>query len=187
MHRTALLTVLAAYIAALVKLWGVTGGAPALDPLAARSRFVERAMLDHRFTEALPVALELQREYANDALPPFWLATIYHGLDQPRDEIAAWTAYLRLAPAGAGNACPALASAYARAGDRARALERYQQCVQDDPADPQRLIDLGDALQEAGETRDAIVAYRSAAQLDPRDPVPARRITRLTPPDASPR
>ena len=186
MPRTALLMLLAAYLAALVQLGGVTG-APALDPLAARARFVERAMLDRRFTEALPVALELQREYANDALPPFWLATIYRGLDRPHDEIAAWTSYLRLAPGSGGDACPALASAYARAGDRARALERYRQCVRDDPRDPQRLIDLGDALQEAGETRDAIAAFQSAAQLDPRDPVPARRITRLTAPDAPPR
>lgn len=129
MKRTALLlTLLVAYMAVMVRLAGVSSANNGFDALAPQSRFVEQAIGERRFTDALPVALELQRAHADESLIAYWLATIFRGLDRPRDEIAAWETYIRLSSSPA-DACPDLARAYERVGDRARALEQYQRCT----------------------------------------------------------
>jgi tetratricopeptide (TPR) repeat protein len=180
MSRTALvLTLLAAYIAVMVRLTGCSGVDRTLDALAPQSRSVEQAIGQGRFAEALPVALELQRAHEDDPLVAYWLATIFHGLDRPRDEVAAWQTYIRVSTTPL-DACPAIAEAYERLGDSARALEQYRRCVDYDPSEPDSLVDLAEASERAHNAGQALAAYRSAALLDPHNPVPARRIDELS-------
>lgn len=179
MNRTALLVVLAAYIAAIVRLAGVAGPEPILDPLDAQPRFVERAILERRFAAALPVALSLQRAYPKDSLVALWLTSIFKGLDRPRDEVSAWDAFARITTMP-GDACPAIADAYERMGERERALEQYRHCVAVEPREADRLLDLGEASERGGKRDEALSAFREAARLDPRNPAAARHIARLT-------
>ena len=93
--RTALLlTLLAAYAAAIVR--------PALvaesgfDAVGAESRFVELAIGEHRYAEALPVALDLRRAHSNEPLVAYWLALIYQGLGRTADARAALDDFQRL-------------------------------------------------------------------------------------------
>jgi tetratricopeptide (TPR) repeat protein len=180
MARTALLlTLLTTYLAVVVRLAGPTVGERHLDALAPQPRSVEQAIGERRFADALPVALELQRTHEDEPLVAYWLATIFHGLDRPRDEVAAWETYIRLSSAPA-EACPAIADAYQRLGDRARALELYRRCVDYDPREPDRLVDLGAACERERKFDQALVAYRSAARLDPHNPMLARRIDQIS-------
>ena len=76
LKRTALLLVLlAAYAAATARLAGV-GAADRFDAVAPPSRFVEHALGERRFADALPVALELQHVYPDEPLPAYCLAAI---------------------------------------------------------------------------------------------------------------
>jgi tetratricopeptide (TPR) repeat protein len=180
MNRTPLLlTLLAVFVGVIVRLAGGSGVDRSLDALAPQSRSVERAIGERRFADALPVALELQRAYEDESLIAYWLATIYHGLDRPRDEVAAWERYIRLSSAPA-EACPNIADALERLGERARALEQYQRCVGYDPREPDLLVDLGDAWEREQKVAQALATYRSAALLDPHNPALARRIDQLS-------
>ena len=179
MKRTALLLMLlAAYAAATARLAGV-GAADRLDAVAPPSRFVEQALGERRFADALPVALELQHVYPDEPLPAYWLAAIFRGLDRPRDEIDAWDTFIRVS-ASPAQACPGLAQAYERTGNRKRAIEEYRLCAAADPREPDFLADLGAAWERQGQHGDALAAYGSAARLDPANPELARRIGELS-------
>lgn len=179
MNRTALLlTLLAAYIAVAVQLAGMSDDRR-LDALAPQSRSVEQAIGERRFVDALPLALEVQRAHDDDPLVAFWLATIFRGLDRPRDEAAAWETYIRLSSAPA-EACPGVAEAYERLGERARSLDHLIRCVSNEPREPDHLVDLGDAWELEQKDERALAAYRAAALLGAHDPMLADRIERLS-------
>ena len=88
-------------------------------------------------------------------------------------------AFIR-ASASPADACPGLAQAYERTGNRKRAIEEFQRCAAADPQEPDFLADLGAAWERAGQHGDALAAYRSAACLDPANPELARRIGELS-------
>jgi hypothetical protein len=90
-----LLALLTAYVAAAVRPV-LVADERGFDALAPESRFVERAIGEHRFGDALPVALELRRVHAGEPLAAYWLATIYQGLDRAADARAAWDDFERL-------------------------------------------------------------------------------------------
>jgi tetratricopeptide (TPR) repeat protein len=180
MTRTAmLLTLLAAYVAVIVRLAGPSVAERRLDALAPQPRSVERAIGERRFADALPVAHELQRTHEDEPLIAYWLATIYHGLDRPRDEAAAWETYIDLSSTPA-EACPAIAEAYERLGDRERSFGLYRRCVDYDPGEPDRLVDLGEACERDQKYDEALAAFRSAALLDPHNPILARRVDQIS-------
>ena len=85
---------LAAYGAAVVHPALVAGNG--FDAVGPESRFVERAIGDHRYTEALPVALDLRRAHSGEPLVAYWLATIYRGLGRTADAQSAWDDFERL-------------------------------------------------------------------------------------------
>lgn len=180
MNRTAvLLMLLAAYLAVVVHLAGGAGADRRFDALSPQSRSVEQAIEARQFADALPLALEIQRAHADEPLIAYWLATIFRGLDRPRDEVAAWETYIQLSSAPA-EACPALADAYERMGDHAGSIVQYQRCVDYDPREPERLVDLAEALERAQSVEQALDAFRAAALLDPRNMMLARRIDDLS-------
>ena len=95
--RTGLLLVLlAAYVGATVRPALVAGSGGAFDALAPEARFIERAIGERRFGDALPVALDLRRAHVREPLVAYWLATIYQGLDRAADARSAWDDFRRL-------------------------------------------------------------------------------------------
>ena len=103
MTRTALLVgLLAAYIAATVGPALEQGSGHGFDALAPESRFVERAIGERRFGDALPVAIQLRRAHAGEPLVAYWLATIYQGLGRAADARSAWNDFTRLSGVAAG-------------------------------------------------------------------------------------
>jgi tetratricopeptide (TPR) repeat protein len=148
------------------------------DPLSPSGRHVELAIETGRFADALPVALSIREAFPEQPNVSYWLAEIYRGLDRPRDEAVAWDTFVSLTPGSA--ACPAWPQAHARAGHDQAALRAYQQCVAFAPEDPERLIDLADALAAHRKLDEARAAYARAAALDRADPRPALRLRELT-------
>lgn len=179
MKRPVLLTALLAVYAALLLRLPATGAAVRLDPLEVRPRSVEQAMSERRFSDALPVTLELHEAYPGDPLTDYWLATIYQGLDRPADEVTAWTRYISASSTPA-VACPALPLAYERLGQHEQSLLTYEHCAEYDPRDPQKLIDLAAAWEKDQNREAALTVYRRAALLDPSDPLISRHIRALT-------
>jgi tetratricopeptide (TPR) repeat protein len=149
-----------------------------MDVVSPRAREVEQAIASARFSAALPIALELRQAHPDEPLVELWLAAIYRGLDRHHDEAASWERFIALGSAPA-EACPGLADAYARA-DATRAVAAYQRCVDLDPRDPERLIDLAMALERAGRGQEAVEAWHRAGRLDPKHPAVARRLEHLT-------
>ena len=111
--RTAvLLALLAAYVAATIGPALEHGAGRGFDALAPESRFVEQAIGEHRFEDALPVAVQLRRTYTAEPLVAYWLATIYHGLGRAADARSSWDDFQRLSgsPDGANPSTEALAA-----------------------------------------------------------------------------
>ena len=90
-----LLALLAAYVAATVRP-AIGHGGRGFDALAPDARFVELAIGERRFGDALPVALDLRRAHGGEPLVAYWLATIYQGLGRTADARAAWNEFERL-------------------------------------------------------------------------------------------
>lgn len=102
--RTALLlALLAAYVAATVRPALEHGAGSGFDALAPESRFVERAIGEQRFVDALPVALQLRRAYSAEPLVAYWLATIYQGLGRAADARSALDDFERLSGSSSGG------------------------------------------------------------------------------------
>ena len=102
--RTALLLgLLAAYVAATLRPVLLDGAGHGFDALAPESRFVERAIGEHRFGDALPVALQLRHAHAGEPLVAYWLATIYQGLGRAADARSALDDFERLSGSSSGG------------------------------------------------------------------------------------
>ena len=91
-----LLALLAAYVGATVRPALVAGSGGGFDALAPEARFIERAIGERRFGDALPVALDLRRAHDREPLVAYWLATVYQGLGRAADARAAWDDFHRL-------------------------------------------------------------------------------------------
>lgn len=115
----------------------------AFDPFLPAARALEQRLAEARFAEALPLAVDLDRAYPQQAQVALWLARIHHGLKDPVREAAAWEQYAERSPAPE-EACPALPDAYARAGRDAEARAARQRCS---------AFDEKDSLRGAGEER----------------------------------
>ena len=169
MYRSLLLAILlAGYASIFVRLPGA-GPQGGFDPLSPRGRQVEEAIETDRFADALPVVLDLKRMYGDEPIVAYWLAETYRGLDRRRDEVEAWRAYIEVSSTPE-QACPALAEALSQLGQHDNAIRELQQCVEREPDNPERLIDLAAAYARLQRSEEAFDAYTRAAELDPDDP-----------------
>ena len=109
-----MLGLLAAYTAATVRP-ALEHGGRGFDALGPESRFVEHAIGEQRFENALPVALQLQRAFGAEPLVAYWLVTIYEGMGRTTDAAAAWNEFKRLSgsPDDVNASSEALAAVYA--------------------------------------------------------------------------
>lgn len=101
MRTVLLLGLLAAYVVAMVRP-ALEHGPGGFDALAPESRFVERAIGEQRFGDALRVALQLRRAHAGEPIVAYWLATIYQGLGRAADAHSAWDDFRRLSGSSGG-------------------------------------------------------------------------------------
>lgn len=178
MRRTILLALLlVGYAAILLSRSGLRERVQ-FDPFTPRARTVEQRIGEGRFVDALPIALELEREYPGEPLIRYWVARAYRGLNQPQQEIDAWESYVRVSPAPA-EACPSLPETLDRLGRVADALSAFERCAGFDPEDLDRLVDLGDAYQRAGRAADARQQFERAIALDAGHPWVRQRLARL--------
>jgi len=150
------------------------------DPLSPRGRHVEQALETGRFADALPLALGIREAFPEQPQVWYWLAEIDRGLDRPREEAEAWDTFVSITPARAA-ACPEWPQADARAGHDDAAMRGFERCVSFAPDDPERLLDLADALAQRRRMDAARAAYARAAALDQSDSRPAVRLRELTP------
>ena len=107
-RRTLLLVLLLAlYLASDVRsLLGGFVSRGTFDPFLPAARAIEQRIADGRFTEALPLAIDLERAYPGEPQIAWWFARVHHGLQDPVSEAAAWERYVESSPAP-GDACPA--------------------------------------------------------------------------------
>ena len=167
MRPLILAILLAGSLATFVRLPSADDGA--FDPLEPRGRQVERAIAEGAFETARPVAEQLNLHYPDTPVIALWLAEIYRGLGRTSDEAAALERYLQSA-GRPDEVCPALPQAYRRLEDASRAIDAYRRCAQAAPDDPERLVDLADALAAAGREADESDALQHLASIDPAHP-----------------
>jgi predicted Zn-dependent protease len=167
-RRLTLAILLLAYATVFVRLPSFDA-TRTFDPLDRRGREVERAIEERRFADALPILRDLQAAHPDNATIAYWSAEVHRGLDDTGEEARALEQMLRLT-AHADAVCPALPEAYARGGDRKRALDAYERCAATSPDDPERWVDLGVASAAAGLTVDAERAFERSRALDPSNP-----------------
>jgi len=134
-RRSILLVVLLAGYALVVGGVPTIGGPRVFDPLAPRPHVVERLIVARRFTEALPLAIELARDFPREPQVLSWIATARSGPGDRGAEAGAWDDYVNVSPT-ASDACPAWPEAHAAAGHADRALTAYERCAQLEPRDP---------------------------------------------------
>jgi tetratricopeptide (TPR) repeat protein len=163
----------AVYVAVLAR--PTIGSSGSFDAMAPRPRALEIAIGEERFEDALPIAIELRRMHADNALVAYWTALVYQGLKRPAEEAAAWESYLAHSSVPE-VACPALAEAYERAGNSAASLDALERCAARDAGNPERYLDLGDGLARAGRADQAQAAFSRGLAIDPRHPVLAARL-----------
>jgi len=168
-RRLILALLLFANVGLFVRLPSMAAPDRAFDPLAPRGREVERAIAERQFERALPIARELQVAHPAEPVVAFWLAEVLHGLNQFADEASQWERVRQLTN-HPDAVCPAIAEAYAHAGDDERALDRYEQCATDAAADAERWFDLAQAYAARGRAVDATRAYERSRALDPTNP-----------------
>jgi hypothetical protein len=98
-----------------------------LDPMAPAARQVELALVDGRFDDALPLAMEQRRTFPQDPLAAYWLAAIYRGLDRRADEARAWAEFAALSSSPL-DACPDAIDASRQSGDAQAAQAWERRC-----------------------------------------------------------
>ena len=94
------------------------------------------------------------------------LAKIYAGLDKAGDEASAWERFLRVSPTPQ-DACPSVAEAYWRAGDKEKSLDASVRCRDFDPMSGELNYFLGRAYERAGKPGEARAAYKEALRVEP--------------------
>ncbi len=173
-----MLAVVAALYAVVLRPTSPVGSADRVDPLSPAVRSIERALRDARPAEALQLAAAAVQQHPRDPFLKYLEATALQQLARPEDEAGAWEAYIALSDTP-GAACPAVAVAHEQRGEDGRALEWWRRCVTFEPDEPERLVDLADALARRGSTREARTRYEQAQVLDPGNPGLARAIAAL--------
>jgi Flp pilus assembly protein TadD len=172
--RRLVLAILLVGYAVLFVRFPAIGRSGGFEPLDPRGRQAEAAIEEGRFADALPIVRELARQHDSDPVILYWLAEVHRGLGQSGDEARAWEHVLDLT-GSAEFVCPSLPEAYARAGDRAKALDAYERCASAGADDPERWLDLGTAYAAAHRDSDAEAAFEKSRVLDdsnPRLPAP---------------
>ena len=132
-----------------------------------RCSTASRAAFDeHDWQKALGPTSALVEQFPNQQVYSERLARIYAGLGKPADEAAAWERFLRVSPTPE-DACPTVADAYWRAGDRAKSLDASIRCRDFDPLNGELNYYLGRAYERAERADDARAAYEEALRVEP--------------------
>lgn len=115
---------------------------------------------------ALQPTTMLVEKFPNQQVFAERLAKIYAGLDKAGDEASAWERFLRVSPTPQ-DACPAVAEAYWRAGDKEKSLDASVRCRDFDPLSGELNYFLGRAYERANKPAEAKQAYLDALKVEP--------------------
>jgi tetratricopeptide (TPR) repeat protein len=115
---------------------------------------------------ALAPTAALVEQFPNQQVFAERLARIHAGLGRAADEASAWERFLRVSPTPE-DACPAVAEAYWRAGEKERSLDASVRCRDFDPLSGELHYYLGRAYERAGRPADARASYEAALKVEP--------------------
>ena len=153
--------------------WGLFVSSPVSDPAEAAGSqshaLSERAttlIYAGRYDEALDSAVQLQRRFPSSHIFAQQVAIIYHQLDRPADEAAAWEQFMSTSPAP-WEACPAVGAAYRAAGQADQSLAAFERCGAYDPDDADLLFYVAHANERAGDSDRAAILYQQVIDLAP--------------------
>lgn len=132
-----------------------------LEGLLAASR---EAVDAGRWQEALGPTKEIVERFPTQFAYLEQLARIYHELDRPVDEAAAWEAFMDRAPTVV-DACPHIGHAYRRLGKPDRALNAFERCLAADPASAELAFLVGLANEWMARLGPAQTYYERAIAL----------------------
>ncbi len=93
------------------------------------------------------------------------LAIPLHELHRYREEAEIWERYMLVAPTPA-NGCPAIARAWSRAGEEAKAIDAYERCYEIAP-NPDNIFNLARQYEGMHRWMDATRLYEEGAALSP--------------------
>ena len=149
---------------------GTAPGAVGMSPekLAETAGKVKSLIAGGRYKEALKPAKSLVEAYPDSGIYLGRLATVYHFLEMPREEAAAWERFMSVDPTPE-EACAHLDHDYAALHDRAAQRQAAERCLALDPRNPDFLATLGRWHEMAGEFKDAAELYDRGAKLAPQD------------------
>lgn len=141
----------------------VKGGNAEAEKLLAVSR---QAFDKGNWEAALAPTTALVDQFPNQQVFAERLARIYAGLGRAADEAAAWERFLRVSPTPE-DACPAVAEAYWRAGEKEKSLDASIRCRDFDPLSGELHYYLGRAYERAGKPAEARGSYEAALEVEP--------------------
>jgi len=168
-RAVAAVSVLAAYYWVLA-LQPFAPAASAADLALERDIRDSRALFDaRRFADALAPTERLATQLSAQAVYHERHALILRELERPAKEAQAWERMMAASPTPV-DACPMIADAYMKSGDRGRALTAIERCASLPPLNPDFLLSLGQALLEADRTAEARQAFERGLAIDDRYP-----------------
>jgi tetratricopeptide (TPR) repeat protein len=132
--------------------------------LASRDEFA-----GGRWAAALGPTRALVERFPSQQVYSDRLARIYFHLGKPVEEAAAWEQFVK-SSSTPQDACPALAQAYERAGDRDASLQAFERCRDFDPMSAEGWFFLGQAYRRVRRHADALQTFREAVRIDPLHP-----------------
>jgi tetratricopeptide (TPR) repeat protein len=141
----------------------VKSGDDDVEKLLTLSR---QAFDKHNWDAALGPTNALVERFPNQQVFAERLARIYAALDKAADEAAAWERFLRVSPTPE-DACPTVAEAYWRAGDKEKSLDASVRCRDYDPMSGELNYYLGRAYERAEKPAEAKAAYEAALKVEP--------------------
>src|SRR5262249_38249894 len=94
------------------------------------------------------------------------LATLYGQLQQPKEAVRTWQAYLEVEP-GNFDAHVQLGAQLLAAGEPEKAAEALQKAVELQPSGARAYATLGDIYSKAQQTDQSVLNYRKALDIEP--------------------
>jgi predicted Zn-dependent protease len=146
-------TLIAPFVMAAVFALEVLGIPARVSPASdwdASSRRADKLIAARRFADALPIALDIQRQHPDDSGAFRRLARVYAGLGRPADEAVAWERLLAVAPA-TQDVCVRLSTVYQRLDRPVNVVSTAERCLAFDPEQPELRADLAAAHAALGE------------------------------------
>ena len=122
--------------------------------------------LEGKWQDALEPRLTLAKAFPSNHIYAGQLAEIYHGLNRPADEAAAWESFVASSPTPS-EACPQIGLAYRTANNITKAIDAFNRCLDFDRADSEAMYYAGNAAEWSNHWDRARELYDAALVREP--------------------